>query len=68
MKANRFRLVLVLASALTAPAVMARSAPAPVEALPGQTAENAPLELRFQDPPMSARPRVWWHWMNGNVT
>ncbi|MBC7492861.1 MAG: hypothetical protein H7241_10540 [Novosphingobium sp.] len=17
---------------------------------------------------MSARPRVWWHWMNGNVT
>lgn len=22
----------------------------------------------FQDPPNSARPRVWWHWMNGNVT
>jgi hypothetical protein len=22
----------------------------------------------FQDPPASARPRVWWHWMNGNVT
>jgi alpha-L-rhamnosidase len=22
----------------------------------------------FQDPPSSARPRVWWHWMNGNVT
>ena len=22
----------------------------------------------FQDPPDSARPRVWWHWMNGNIT
>lgn len=22
----------------------------------------------FQDPPMSARPQTWWHWMNGNVS
>ena len=22
----------------------------------------------FQNPPDEARPRVWWHWMNGNVT
>lgn len=22
----------------------------------------------FNNPPQSARPRVWWHWMNGNVT
>ena len=22
----------------------------------------------FQNPPETARPRVWWHWMNGNVT
>ncbi|PBN43326.1 glycosyl hydrolase [Sphingobium sp. D43FB] len=22
----------------------------------------------FVNPPQSARPRVWWHWMNGNVT
>jgi len=22
----------------------------------------------FQDPPDSARPRVWWHWMSGNIT
>ena len=21
----------------------------------------------FKDPPNSARPRVWWHWMNGNI-
>ena len=27
-----------------------------------------PLEAGFENPPTSARPRVWWHWMNGNVT
>ena len=26
------------------------------------------LEQGFISPPESARPRVWWHWMNGNVT
>ncbi len=26
------------------------------------------LEAGFKDPPQSAKPRVWWHWMNGNVT
>ncbi|HTY61826.1 MAG TPA: glycosyl hydrolase [Acidobacteriota bacterium] len=33
-------------------------------------AQNAadPLESGFQDPPDSAKPRVWWHWMNGNIT
>lgn len=28
----------------------------------------AALKEGFQSPPQSARPRVWWHWMNGNVT
>ena len=27
-----------------------------------------PLKSGFQNPPQSARPRVWWHWMNGNIT
>ncbi len=27
-----------------------------------------PLEEGFANPPASARPRVWWHWMNGNIT
>jgi glyoxylase-like metal-dependent hydrolase (beta-lactamase superfamily II) len=27
-----------------------------------------PLVAGFQSPPDSAHPRVWWHWMNGNVT
>jgi hypothetical protein len=27
-----------------------------------------PLETGFENPPAEARPRVWWHWMNGNIT
>ncbi len=26
------------------------------------------LEAGFQNPSDEAKPRVWWHWMNGNVT
>lgn len=26
------------------------------------------LRLEFELPPASAMPRVWWHWMNGNVS
>jgi hypothetical protein len=26
------------------------------------------LEQGFDTPPDSAKPRVWWHWMNGNIT
>jgi hypothetical protein len=26
------------------------------------------LERGFHNPPDSAKPRVWWHWMNGNIT
>jgi hypothetical protein len=33
----------------------------------GQDSPDA-LRQGFQDPPKSARPRVWWHWMNGNIT
>jgi hypothetical protein len=27
-----------------------------------------PLKSGFENPPASARPRVWWHWMNGNIS
>jgi hypothetical protein len=27
-----------------------------------------PLLQNFQTPPNAAKPRVWWHWMNGNIT
>ncbi len=29
---------------------------------------NDTLEQGFRQPPDSAKPRVWWHWMNGNIS
>ncbi len=26
------------------------------------------IERGFRNPPESAKPQVWWHWMNGNIT
>lgn len=26
------------------------------------------LKADFENPPESARPQVWWHWINGNIT
>jgi hypothetical protein len=35
----------------------------------GPSVDNgASLEKGFLNPPESAKPRVWWHWMNGNIT
>jgi len=31
-------------------------------------APATPLQAAFIDPPDSARPRAWWHWMDGNVS
>jgi hypothetical protein len=38
--------------------------------LTGMAAEAATDELEkgFVQPPDSARPHTWWHWMNGNIT
>src|SRR5881392_2107315 len=33
----------------------------------GQSSRDR-LESGFLNPPDSAKPRVWWHWMNGNIT
>jgi alpha-L-rhamnosidase len=35
--------------------------------LRGQNSSD-PLKQGFENPPNGARPRVWWHWMNGNIT
>ncbi len=51
----RFGSIMALACCLTSGTVVA------------QTSKES-LEKGFQDPPASARPRVWWHWMNGNIT
>ena len=31
-------------------------------------ASTDPLESGFLNPPDSAKPQTWWHWMNGNIT
>ncbi len=56
-----FSLVTILASStLLSPVALAEA--------PKASAEQTKLETEFQNPPMEARPRVWWHWMNGNVS
>lgn len=51
----------------TAPgAAFAQSTPAA-----GTTAQSPtgdPLVDGFREPPAEARPWVWWHWLNGNIT
>jgi len=37
-------------------------------ALTVSTASADPLETGFLNPPDSAKPQTWWHWMNGNIT
>lgn len=49
------RLLLGLAASTLAMAV-------PLHAQTGDT-----LATEFRDPPDSARPRVWWHWLSGNI-
>jgi hypothetical protein len=39
-----------------------------VIALLAAPAGAGPIEEGFREPPNSARPRVWWHWMNGNIS
>jgi hypothetical protein len=31
-------------------------------------AQQDPLHAKFLKPGNEAKPRVWWHWMNGNIT
>ncbi len=33
-----------------------------------QEPQRDALAANFTNPPGSAKPRVWWHWMNGNIT
>ncbi len=52
--------ILALVAVAGIPALLAGQA--------AQTAETASLEQGFRQPPDSAKPYVWWHWMSGNVT
>ncbi|HEX7743546.1 MAG TPA: glycosyl hydrolase, partial [Sphingobium sp.] len=51
--------VLLSGASLTPTAVLARDVGA---------AEADPVQKEFANPPQSARPRVWWHWLNGNIS
>lgn len=53
---RKLRLAILLSASLVA------LAPSFVAAQPDA------LSTGFADPPSSARPRVWWHWLNGNVS
>ena len=39
-----------------------------IEAHAQSSATSDPLLQGFENPPNGARPRVWWHWMNGNIS
>ncbi len=54
--------VLVLFCALNS--LLAQAPAAPQSA----ATPTDPLLRSFLDPPNGARPRVWWHWMNGNIS
>ena len=43
-------------------------AQAPAAAQPDTASQSDALLRGFLDPPNEARPRVWWHWMNGNIS
>ncbi len=64
---------LLVAAALIAAATASGRAQAPPH-VPAGHASHAPVSAAdplyrdFLNPPNSARPRVWWHWMNGNIT
>lgn len=39
-----------------------------VAACAAQGTSSADLAASFVNPPDSAKPHTWWHWMNGNIT
>src|SRR5262245_61858173 len=59
LKRRAMRPALLLALAmLTGPAAPVRRTSAAGDALAGG----------FRNPPNSARPHTWWHWVNGNIS
>jgi hypothetical protein len=71
MKACRFFLAVQLCFFSTSTIVCAQSPSVPQANSSEQidaTAQTDALPRSFVDPPNEARPRVWWHWMNGNIS
>ncbi len=57
---------LLLTSAGCSASSKGAGATTPPLANPATTADS--LAAGFIDPPTSAHPQTWWHWMNGNIT
>jgi hypothetical protein len=55
-------------TSLIAVSMLAAPVPRALAKAPAGASAGDALELGFKTPPDSAKPRVWWHWMNGNVT
>jgi len=53
---------------VAAAAVTPSPVPAPTRAATEADADAIRLRAEFVAPPRSARPLVWWHWMNGNIS
>ena len=65
------KLGLLLAASAAALAGCTTMGETPARAEMAQAAQPVQADILrdgFIDPPMSARPRTWWHWMNGNIT
>jgi len=58
----------VLRKLLTASILCSSGAAAAAQPATLATSSSDVLQRGFESPPQTARPRVWWHWMNGNVT
>ena len=58
--------VLVAAASLGCSRAAAEGPASPLS--PQAPASNDALRRGFMSPPQDARPRVWWHWINGNVS
>lgn len=56
-------LALMLGGGFAAAQTVPAAQPLPQAPAPGST-----LDERFLNPPNAARPRVWWHWIGGNVS
>jgi alpha-L-rhamnosidase len=57
---------LLASAAISASLIAGMPATAQKQATPA--ARDSSLEQAFINPPPSARPHTWWHWMNGNIT
>src|ERR1700728_3857964 len=66
MKTSIQYLAVVACAACAANSLLPAQAPPAPQA--SSVVQQDALLRGFLDPPNGARPRVWWHWMNGNIS